>query len=117
MKEFTTSVATIYISGINDLTINNDTNLCREYKQIIERTNILRKKKFDLVKAAAKLGITENTKDLQEKISALATNYMKIKLGEEPDKRNAYLLVGPTGSGKTLIVSTVTKFLNVSTDG
>ena len=75
MKEFTTSVTTIYISGINDLTINNDTNLCREYKQIIERTNTLRKKKFDLVKAAAKLGITENTKDLQEKISALATKY------------------------------------------
>lgn len=49
-------------------------------------------------------------------ISALATNYMKIKLGEEPDKRNAYLLVGPTGSGKTLIVSTVTKFLNVPTE-
>ena len=49
-------------------------------------------------------------------ISALATNHMKVMLGEDPDKRNAYLLVGPTGSGKTLIVSTVTKFLNVPTE-
>lgn len=75
MKEFTTSARVIYISGINDLTINNDTNLCREYKQITERTNTVRKKKFDLVKAAAKLGLTENTKDLSDKISALATKY------------------------------------------
>lgn len=49
-------------------------------------------------------------------ISALVTNHMKTLLGEEPDKRNAYLLVGPTGCGKTLIVTTVTKFLNVPFD-
>lgn len=49
-------------------------------------------------------------------ISALVTNHMKVMLGEEPDKRNAYLLVGPTGSGKTLIVSTVTKYLSVPTE-
>ncbi len=42
-------------------------------------------------------------------ISALITN----QLSEKPDERTACLLVGPTGSGKTLICETISKYLDI----
>ncbi len=51
------------------------------------------------------VGQDEAKKDI---ISALIMN----SLSDNPEDRNACLLVGPTGSGKTLIISTIAKYLD-----